>query len=708
MRGRTRHFDGNQRVAKGKQIKRPAQPSGVVRPAAPNSNGGVAVTPAEPKALVVLRFVFLVVALGATAMLVGSHFHLFKAPGCGAGGGCDEAARSPFGSVPGMGWPVSFLGFSFYLAMLVALIATKGVVSGAMKHMARLGALVSAFYLFIIVLHSKQYLCAYCITSHVANFGFLATVELARSGAASSTMAAVLSLRTFVAATIGFVAATAGLAAGEAISKQRTQREADATTDDIINSARNTQAANNQTAPQTNQPAQPTSGAAIQPKLGPVNGESWESRAARLNLPVNIPETVTPQGFTGRWRIGDEDAPIRIVAFSDYQCPDCKRVEDEIRQILLTRNDVSFSNKHYLFNMECNPTFKARRNPHPNACWAARAAETAGLLRGNRGFWEMHFWLYDRKNAAGQSTPGAFVDAELVQGLTELGYDPVQFQEVMNSAAAGEWIDDDCIEGADLGLMFTPLIYINGKEFRQWHTPGELTRAVERIANANPPVGRALPTQDQPIKAMEKAVEDWQRSFVFSPDEMVRDSFSMARGSENAPLTVIFWGDYEDEYSREMNKMIMERYRGRDDVRVDFRHYPLNEECNMFAEMEKSKRGCRMAKVAEAAGRVGGPEAFWKMHDWLFQQGAQYDEEAMKSFARAIDLDADALVQQADGMEIRQTITGDAKLAQQKLAARAIPTVMVNWRLCPRWRLNDGRFVLPEILDAAEKEAGLR
>jgi protein-disulfide isomerase len=429
---------------------------------------------------------------------------------------------------------------------------------------------------------------------------------------------------------------------------------------------------------------------------GTPNNEPWESRAARLGLPENIPESVTPQGFTGRWRIGPEDAPIRIVAFSDYQCPDCKRVEDEIKEILLTRDDVSFSHKHFPFNMECNPTFKQKRSPHPNACWAARAAEAAGVLRGNRGFWEMHFWLYDRKDAQGKPVQGSFTDPELIAGLTSLGYDPAEFQRVMQSEAAVEWIDDECLEGVDLGLMFTPLVYINGVEFRQWHAPGAIKRAVERVAAANPP--RGLPTLDQPAKATAKAVEDWQVSYVWPPESLAREGFSMARGPADAPLHIIFWGDYEDEHSREMNK----------DVNLDFRHDPLHEDCNMFAEREDHTRACRMAFIAEGAGRLGGPEKFWQMHEWLMEQGGTYDEEAMKRFAVSIGLDPVELVQQAESPEVRQTIFTDCATLQKKLGGRFMPAIVVNWRLCPRWKLNDGRVVLNDVFEAAEKEVGLK
>ena len=39
-------------------------------------------------------------------------------------------------------------------------------------------------------------------------------------------------------------------------------------------------------------------------------------------------------GFTGRYRLGPESSPIRIVMLTDYQCVDCQRVEGEIEEIV--------------------------------------------------------------------------------------------------------------------------------------------------------------------------------------------------------------------------------------------------------------------------------------------------------------------------------------------------------------------------------------
>ena len=60
---------------------------------------------------------------------------------------------------------------------------------------------------------------------------------------------------------------------------------------------------------------------------------------------------------------------------------------------LVSTRDISI--RYFPFNSDCNPF--VTKTLHSNACWAARAAETAGMLWGPEGFWKMHVWLFDRR-----------------------------------------------------------------------------------------------------------------------------------------------------------------------------------------------------------------------------------------------------------------------------------------------------------------------
>jgi len=99
-------------------------------------------------------------------------------------------------------------------------------------------------------------------------------------------------------------------------------------------------------------------------------------------------------------------------------------------QIIKERPNVSLSIKHFPFCTACNNTPNVP-NLHPNSCWAARAAETAGKLYGPAGFWKMHNWLFEHS--------GIFDDQSFPPGLQSLGFEPVGFQQHMKGMTCSPW-----------------------------------------------------------------------------------------------------------------------------------------------------------------------------------------------------------------------------------------------------------------------------
>ena len=66
-----------------------------------------------------------------------------------------------------------------------------------------------------------------------------------------------------------------------------------------------------------------------------------------------------------------------------------------------------------------------------------------------------------------------------------------------------------------------------------------------------------------------------------------------------------------------------------------------------------------MALVAEAAGRLGGPDAFWKMHQWLLDHQGQFTETAARQAAVALGLDPGKLAAEIDSKAVREAVDGD-------------------------------------------------
>jgi uncharacterized membrane protein len=317
--------------------------------------------------------IFLCLGALMSLILVLQHFGGLSLPGCGEGSDCAEVANSVWGKIPlgGLQWPVSFLGLAYFVGVLVAWIGSGGALPRSFRYLVRLGALISVG--FSIILISKRMFCPYCVGTHVGNLAFWLTMELSRRVAAPSRFAP----RGFIAA---FVLVTGILGILDTQQRRSVREKAEdqrkEATQEIIDQTRLSES-------QSTPPGQAS-------KTG-IRDTTTEHAPPSPEEPAQA--TSAGSAFTGRYRVGPEQAPIRIVIFTDYQCRDCYEIEKQLKQLHEERNDISISVKHFPFNANCNRFVS--KTLHPNACWAARAAEAAGILWGSDGFWKMHTWLFE-------------------------------------------------------------------------------------------------------------------------------------------------------------------------------------------------------------------------------------------------------------------------------------------------------------------------
>jgi protein-disulfide isomerase len=563
-----------------------------------------------PVALFCSGLACLLFAGAASLVLAAKQLDLLEAPGCGGGSPCDRAMAGAWGKVPLAHWPVSFVGLAYFIAVGAAWIAARrwaGVPVG-LRQLVRIGAALSV--MFVVVMIVGGYVCGYCLAVHLANLGLVGISELAPTRAGGTRRCLGLAAVVFVAVTaaqIGLQGAAAGRAEQQlAVSTQR-----------IVDAAE--------------RPAEP---------------------------------------FTGRYRLGPADAPIRIVIISDYQCPDCERVDEEARAVLAARGDVSLSAKHYPFCTDCNP--HTPRTLHPNACRAALAAEAAGILKGNEGFWKMHRWLFDRG--------GAFTNARLAEVLTESGYDVQEFLSVMTGADSRQRLEADIEEAKGLGIYVTPMVFINGVELRGWQVPDALARAVNELAATNPVPGDA--SRDRPSPASEKYIDDW----VLQPRmELGPDTRSWSIGPDDARARIVAWGDYEQPLTAETDRLIRDIVVSRDDVRYTFRHFPIDRSCNPGTPRTLYENACVAAQAVEAAGTVAGAEGYGAMHAWALENQQNLSAESLAAAASGMGIARERFAAAMESPEVAAAVDEDVRTAYATGLA-SVPWVFLNIKRVPRWR----------------------
>lgn len=599
-----------------------------------------------PIALLLACIPLLLIAVAASLMLVLEHFG-GNLPGCGPESDCAKVASSYWGTVPLIGWPTSFLGLSYFLGLLPAFALSRKGLTPVLRWLIRIGALASLGFLY--VMSDEGHICQYCVVVHAANLLLVLLTELARRFRGDS-------IKPITALAGVFIVSSIVLGTIDAMNRAAIERDQE------------------QALQQTIQDLTVTATEDPEPEPEPTVDDDPEPA-----------EPVEP--FTGRYRLGPEKAAIRLVVLTDFACPDCRKIKGQIKQLLAERDDISYSMKHFPMSNVCNRHMP--NDMHPKACYAARVAEAAGILKGGEGFWEMYDWLFDNiEDFTPQTLPGQVVS---------MGYDWPEFFRLMDSPEVDALIQADIEEGMKLGLNSTPMLFINGHELsvaKGLMAPNAVIRAVNAIAATNPPPLTA--EHDQPPLAAEKYVQDWRDQRQRRIPAATR---TWARGDRTRPLQIVMWGDYQEGGTIELDRRIRAAIEGADDVNYVFRYYPMNQECNPVVSRSLFPRACKAALAAEAAGIVGGDDAWLAMHLWLMDYPELVTDDGLRTAAESIGLPAEAFLDEMGSAAASAGIAEDSQIAKT-MGLRAIPFLFVDDRQVPRWRL-EGRDIIKRIIAEA-------
>lgn len=148
--------------------------------------------------------------------------------------------------------------------------------------------------------------------------------------------------------------------------------------------------------------------------------------------------------------LGDNDAPVTIVEFSDYQCPFCQSFYEEtlpqLKKNYIDTGKVKFIYRDYALAK------------HQYAYPAALYAECVRDQTDDETYYEAHDWLFDNIN-------GGFDPAEAVKFAKGLGVDSDELQQCIEEEKFKDEIYKDMDDGSAAGFSGTPSFIINGKAF---------------------------------------------------------------------------------------------------------------------------------------------------------------------------------------------------------------------------------------------------
>jgi protein-disulfide isomerase len=144
---------------------------------------------------------------------------------------------------------------------------------------------------------------------------------------------------------------------------------------------------------------------------------------------------------------GDENAPVTVIEFSDYQCPYCGVFAKEAGPLL----DENYVNKGQVRFVYWNFAFLGDESQ-----WAAEASECAA---DQNKYWEYHDKLFASQNGENQ---GAFTKDNLKKFAADLGLDTTAFDACMDSGKYTEQVKTDTQMAQQIGVQSTPSFLVNG------------------------------------------------------------------------------------------------------------------------------------------------------------------------------------------------------------------------------------------------------
>lgn len=203
--------------------------------------------------------------------------------------------------------------------------------------------------------------------------------------------------------------------------------------------------------------------------------------------------------------------------------------------------------------------------------------------------------------------------------------------------------------------------------------------------------------------------EDYQakyRQFIAQPVvDLPLEEDEPIRGKPDAPHTVVVFSDVLCPFCRGYEEYVKQQVKKYpDDLRVVFRHFPMNKKCNPQLKSDLHIGACEGAWTTEAARVLAGPDAFWGMLDELFANQKEFRSNpkgAVDAAATRLGLNLPALWANFQGPHsdtlVRARVNRHVELGQ-KLGITGTPMAYFDGRPLKIWSgdANFWRYLIKE------------
>ncbi|HKS23816.1 MAG TPA: thioredoxin domain-containing protein [Thermoanaerobaculia bacterium] len=142
--------------------------------------------------------------------------------------------------------------------------------------------------------------------------------------------------------------------------------------------------------------------------------------------------------------VGPSNAPVRVVVFTDFECPYCKESEGTLKRIAAQYgNRVAFYFRNY---------------PLPNHLYAMPSAIASVCAAEQGRYLAYHDLLFAHSEE--------LKNADYAQWAETAGLDRAKFEQCRQSPEARKRVEADIREGVGAGVAGTPTFFVNGRLVR--------------------------------------------------------------------------------------------------------------------------------------------------------------------------------------------------------------------------------------------------
>ena len=341
---------------------------------------------------------------------------------------------------------------------------------------------------------------------------------------------------------------------------------------------------------------------------------------------------------------GPADAPITVVAWSDFACGSCYKAQFTLDALeRLYPGQLRWVHRTLPLDDEFTLTAEA-----------ALAAAEQGKLRP----------MSERIYAVGGRLDRAGV--ELV--ARELQLDMLRFRAALDTGAHRAQIEADVADALALGVSGTPTFFINGRAVHGNQPLAVFAKVVdEELARA----AKQGPTYDALVAAgspRADVITPERASLELDTAQTYRVGLGLPGhqlGPDRALVTIVAWGDFQCPYCAKLATSLRAvRAKYRDDIRIVYRHLALRFHADAGLAAEASVAAAEQGK-------------FWAFHDRLFDHFGSLSRRDLEDHASAVGLDLARFRAALDDRRYRDVVAAETASAQA-LGVDGTPTMFIN------------------------------